>query len=83
MEEKCRAWISQTGKGHSTYFLNLDIPIGASKPDSRKLSSGGMHYQLLDHFHLPRDADHDGPGEDVMAATMTKHLDCEFLVIGP
>jgi pyrimidine-specific ribonucleoside hydrolase len=64
-------------------FLGLDIPVGASKPDSRKCSSGGMHHDLLDRFGFPREAGHDGPGDEVIAATMAKHPACEFLVIGP
>jgi hypothetical protein len=40
-------------------MLGLDIPVGASKPDSRKCSSGGMHYDLLDRFGFPREASHD------------------------
>jgi inosine-uridine nucleoside N-ribohydrolase len=63
--------------------LALDIPVGVSKLDSSKLSSGGLHHRLLDRFDLPREADHDGPGDDVMAATLAKHPGCEFLVIGP
>jgi pyrimidine-specific ribonucleoside hydrolase len=63
--------------------LALDIPIGVSKPDSRKFSSGGVHHRLLDRFGRPREGDHDGPGDEVMAATMAKHPGCEFLVIGP
>jgi pyrimidine-specific ribonucleoside hydrolase len=63
--------------------LGLDIPIGASKPDSRKCSSGGMHYEVLDRFGFPREADHDGPGDRVIAATLHSHPGCELLVIGP
>jgi pyrimidine-specific ribonucleoside hydrolase len=63
--------------------LRLDAPVGASKPDSRKFSSGGMHYDLIDHFGFPKEADHDGPGEEVIAAAMERHPGCEFLVIGP
>jgi pyrimidine-specific ribonucleoside hydrolase len=64
-------------------LLGLDIPVGASKPDSRKCSSGGMHHELLDRFAFPREASHDGPGHEVIAATLAKHSACEFLVIGP
>jgi inosine-uridine nucleoside N-ribohydrolase len=64
-------------------FLGLDIAVGASKPDSRKCSSGGMHYEVLDRFGFPREADHDGPGHEVLAAVMASHPGCEFLVIGP
>jgi hypothetical protein len=64
-------------------FLELDIPVGASKPDSRKNSSGGMHHALLDRFGFPREAGHDGPGDEVIATTLARHPGCEFLVIGP
>jgi inosine-uridine nucleoside N-ribohydrolase len=64
-------------------MLGLDIPIGASKPDSRKCSSGGMHYALLDRFGFAREAGHDGPGHEIIAATLERHPGCEFLVIGP
>ena len=30
--------------------LGLDIPVGASKPDSRKSSSGGMHHAQVHEF---------------------------------
>lgn len=63
--------------------LGLDIPVGASKPDSIKNSSGGMHHDLLRHFGFPREASCDGPGEEVIAATLERHPDCDFLVIGP
>src|SRR5262245_46329720 len=64
-------------------MLGLDIPVGASKPDSNKRSSGGMHYTLLGRFGFPREAGHDGPGDEVIAATVAAFPDCEYLVIGP
>jgi pyrimidine-specific ribonucleoside hydrolase len=66
-----------------TQTLGLDIPVGASKPDSRKCSSGGMHHGLLDRFGFPREAGHDGRGDLVIAETLRRHPGCEFLVIGP
>src|SRR4051794_17067171 len=63
--------------------LGLDIPVGASKPDSRNSSSGGMHHELLRRFGFPKEAGHDGPGDEVIAATLASHPDCEFLAIGP
>jgi inosine-uridine nucleoside N-ribohydrolase len=63
--------------------LGLDIPVGAARLDSRKYSSGGVHHALLDRFGFPREAGHDGPGHDVITATMAKHPGSEFLVIGP
>jgi pyrimidine-specific ribonucleoside hydrolase len=64
-------------------LLGLDIPVGASKPDSRKCSSGGMHYALLDRFGFAREAGHNGPGHEVIAAVMVGHPGCDILVIGP
>lgn len=64
-------------------FLDLDIPVGASKPDSRKFSSGGMHHDLLARFGFPKEASHDGPGHDIIAHTLATQPGCEFLVIGP
>jgi inosine-uridine nucleoside N-ribohydrolase len=63
--------------------LGLDIPVGASKLDSRKCSSGGVHYELLDRFGFPREAVPDGAGDEVIADGLERHPDCEFLVIGP
>jgi inosine-uridine nucleoside N-ribohydrolase len=63
--------------------FGLDVPVGASKPDSRKCSSGGMHHALLDRFGLPREAGHDGLGHDLIAARMAKCPGSELLVIGP
>jgi inosine-uridine nucleoside N-ribohydrolase len=63
--------------------LGLDIPVGASKPGSRKFSSGGVHHELLGRFRHPLEADPDGPGAEVIAATVARYPDCEFLVIGP
>src|SRR5262245_12244697 len=63
--------------------LGLDIPVGASKPDSRKCSSGGMHHALLDRLGFPREARHDGPGHEVIAASLDRYPGCEFLIIGP
>jgi pyrimidine-specific ribonucleoside hydrolase len=63
--------------------LGLDIPVGASKPDSQKCSSGGMHHALLDRFGFPREAGHDGPGHEIIASTFARYPDCDFLVIGP
>src|SRR3954465_5166350 len=64
-------------------MLGLDIPVGASKLDSQKFSSGGMHHDLLGRFGFPKEAGHDGPGDEVIAATLASYPGCEFLVIGP
>jgi inosine-uridine nucleoside N-ribohydrolase len=63
--------------------LNLDIPIGASKPDSQKLSSGGVHHALLARFGMPRESSSDGRGDVVIADVVKRYPDCEYLIIGP
>jgi inosine-uridine nucleoside N-ribohydrolase len=63
--------------------LGLDVPVGASKPDSRKSSSGGLHHELLRRLGFPMEASPDGPGEEIIATTLERHPGCEFLVIGP
>src|SRR5262249_19124461 len=65
-----------------TKVLGLDIPIGASKPESEKYRSGGGDHHL-GHFGMPKEADHDGQGDDVIAATLERYPDCEFFIIGP
>jgi inosine-uridine nucleoside N-ribohydrolase len=64
-------------------MLHLDAPVGASKPDSARSSSGGMHHDLLRRFGFPLEAGHDGPGHEVIAETLARNPSCEFLVIGP
>ncbi|MBA4192622.1 MAG: hypothetical protein C0467_32035 [Planctomycetaceae bacterium] len=61
----------------------IDISIGASHLTGRKPSSGGIHHALLKHFGLPRDAEADGPGEQVVATAMGRFPDAELFIIGP
>lgn len=61
--------------------LGLNIPIGASKLNRTKLSSGGVHYSLLEKYKYPKSAVPDGLGYDILKSICNK--DCEFFIIGP
>jgi len=63
-------------------YYKLDIPIGVSDVNRTKLSSGGVHYKLLDRYKFPKEAKHDGLGSDIIAADYMSALD-EVLIIGP
>jgi pyrimidine-specific ribonucleoside hydrolase len=63
--------------------IGRDIPVGASKLGRTKPSSGGVHHRLLDHFGVPRAAEPDGSGEQVIADALALHPDAEFVIIGP
>lgn len=65
------------------HMLDLDIPVGASKLDQKKNSSGGVHYSLMDHYKFPRTAKHDGLGHVILKETLAKYPDAELFVIGP
>ena len=66
-----------------THVLGQEIPVGASHLNGRKPSSGGVHLRLLDRFRLPRTAEPDGPGEDVIASALGQYPDAGLFVIGP
>jgi pyrimidine-specific ribonucleoside hydrolase len=61
--------------------LKLDIPIGASKLNRTKLSSGGVHHELLKKFGRSLEATPDGLGKDIIKDVFKS--DTEFLIIGP
>jgi pyrimidine-specific ribonucleoside hydrolase len=63
--------------------LGLDIPVGASHLTGRKPSSGGVHHRLLGRFGIPRAAEPDGPGDEVLASAFDRYPDAELFVIGP
>lgn len=63
--------------------LGLDCPIGASKLDRDKLSSGSIHHDLLYRYDRPLQAKPDGQGHVLVEQTLAKYPDCEFLAIGP
>jgi pyrimidine-specific ribonucleoside hydrolase len=63
--------------------IGLDIPIGASKLNRTKLSSGSIHHQLLDKYGHKREAKPDGFGADILQHTFRMYPDSELFVIGP
>ncbi len=58
-----------------------DIPVGAFKPDSTKLSSGSVHHVLLSRYGQSKQAKADGRGVDILKATAKAGDD--LLVLGP
>ena len=63
--------------------IGLNVPIGTSKENRTKLSSGSIHYDLLDHYKYPREAKADGLGSDILEDVVKKYPDSELFVIGP
>jgi len=63
--------------------LNLDIPIGVSKIERTKNSSGGMHHDLLNKYKHSLTGKHDGLGHNVIKETYEKYPDSELFIIGP
>jgi inosine-uridine nucleoside N-ribohydrolase len=63
--------------------VGLDIPIGASKLNRVKRSSGGVHHWLLSRYGHPLDSAPDGYGPDVFEAVIDQHPAAELFVIGP
>ena len=63
--------------------VGLDIPIGVAKTDRSKMSSGGVHYDLLKKYGHQRAEMHDGDGWKVMEDTFKEYPDCEVFVCGP
>lgn len=61
--------------------LGLSIPIGASKLDRTKLSSGSIHHGLLKRYGRPLEEKPDGLGHDIVGQVATP--DTELFVIGP
>ena len=50
--------------------LGLDIPVGASKWQSGKRSSGGMHHRLVERHGLSLEGQPDGLGHDLVAEVL-------------
>ena len=63
--------------------LGLDIPIGASKLNREKPSSGGVHYALLKKYGMPLESKPDGLGSEVIASVFRFYPDAELFIIGP
>jgi pyrimidine-specific ribonucleoside hydrolase len=62
--------------------VGLDIPIGASKLDRTKLSSGTIHHYLLDKYGYSKEAKPDGLGVDILRQVHTADDD-QLFIIGP
>ena len=63
--------------------VGLDIPIGTSKLDRKKLSSGSIHHELLKRYKMPLEAEGDGLGVDLLDGVFNNYPDAELFVIGP
>lgn len=63
--------------------IGLDIPIGASKLDRTKLSSGSIHHQLLKKYDYKLEAKPDGLGHELLPKVFKDYPDSEVFVIGP
>lgn len=63
--------------------VGLDIPIGASKLDRIKLSSGSIHHNLLKKYGHSLTSSPDGLGIDLLPSIFNDYPDSELFVIGP
>lgn len=63
--------------------LGLDIPIGASKLDREKNSSGSIHHDLLNKYNYPMQQKADGLGVDILKDIVKNDPDCELFIMGP
>jgi len=61
----------------------LKIPIGTSKTDRTKLSSGSIHHQLLKEYHYPLERKADGLGVDIIQDIVAAYPESELFIIGP
>lgn len=61
--------------------VGLDIPVGASKLNRGKLSSGSVHHQLLKKYGKSLESKPDGLGKDILADVL--HEKSELFIIGP
>lgn len=61
----------------------LNIPIGTSKENRTKLSSGSIHHELLKHYQYPLEEKADGLGVDILEDVVKNYPDSELFVIGP
>jgi len=63
--------------------LGLNFPIGVGKLDRDKMSSGGIHYEMLEKYGYSKEYDHDGYGEDLVEQVLKEHPDCDLFICGP
>lgn len=61
----------------------LKIPIGTSKTDRTKLSSGSIHHQLLKEYNYPLEQKADGLGVDIIQDVVAAYPESELFIIGP
>jgi len=61
----------------------LNIPIGVSKLNRDKLSSGSIHHSMLNKYGRSKIEAHDGPGDKIVGDVLKEYPDCELFVIGP
>lgn len=61
----------------------LKIPIGTSKPNRNKLSSGSIHHQLLKEYNYPLEEKSDGLGVDIIKNVIADYPESELFIIGP
>lgn len=63
--------------------VGLKIPIGASKTDRTKLSSGSIHHKLLKKYRYPLNEKADGLGCDILKDVIRNYPESELFIIGP
>ena len=63
--------------------LGLNIPIGTSKENRTKYSSGSVHYDLLDYYKYSKDGKADGLGVDILENIVKNFPESELFIIGP
>jgi len=63
--------------------VGLKIPIGTSKSDRTKLSSGSIHHELLKAYNRPLEAKGDGLGADILEDVVRNYPESELFIIGP
>jgi inosine-uridine nucleoside N-ribohydrolase len=63
--------------------IGVEVPVGAARflPDQRSLSA--PHERMLEKDNVDRLADADGPGVDILEATLTTYPDCAVYCCGP
>lgn len=63
--------------------VGLNIPIGTSKENRTKLSSGSIHHEFLKEHGRPLEAKADGLGIDILETVVNNYPDSELFLIGP
>lgn len=63
--------------------LGLDAPVGASKLNREKHSSGGVHHALLKKYGLPLESQPDNLGHILIGDVFQEFPESDLLIIGP